>query len=102
VLSVLTIICIIVTHNRMQNIYIYKKNILLVCGCSKFLPIMSLFTVSMKVLLNMLHVLLGLETISFPSCSCILLVSVLFGEPLSLFTNFHSTFGVLFDLVTIF
>jgi hypothetical protein len=39
--------------------------LLLVCGCSKFLSSMSLFTVSMKVLLNMVHVLFGLETISY-------------------------------------
>jgi hypothetical protein len=62
----------------------------------------GLFTVSMKVLLNMLQVLLRLETISFPFCRCILLVRAVFGESLSLFTNSHNTFGMLFDVAIIF
>jgi hypothetical protein len=74
--------------------------LLLVCG--GFLSSMSLLTVSMKVLLNILHVLLGLATISLPTCKCILPVRMLFGEPYSLFTNSHITFEVLFDLVMIF
>jgi hypothetical protein len=41
-------------------------------------------------------------TISFPTCKCILPIRMLFGEPLSLFTNSHNTFEVLFDLVMIF
>jgi hypothetical protein len=74
--------------------------LLLVCG--GFLSSMSLLTVSMNVLLNIFHVLLGLVTISFSTCGCILLVLMLLGEPLSLFTNFHDTFEVLFELVMMF
>jgi hypothetical protein len=76
--------------------------LLLICACVKFLSTTSIFTISVKVLLNILHILLGLETISFPSCRCILQVNLLLGEPLSLFTNFHSTLEVLFELVIIF
>jgi hypothetical protein len=75
--------------------------LLLICGCIKFLPTTSLFTISVKVLSNILHILLGLKTIPFPSCRCILQVNLLFGEPLPLFTNFHSTLEVLFELVII-
>jgi hypothetical protein len=48
--------------------------------------------VSKKVMLNKLHILLGLETVSFSTRRCILQVSVLFTEPLTLFTNFHNTY----------
>jgi hypothetical protein len=52
--------------------------------------------VSKKVTLNMLHVLLGLETVSVSTCRCILYVCVSFREPFSLFNNFHNTLLVLF------
>jgi hypothetical protein len=67
-----------------------------------FLSSMSLRTVSIKVLLNILHILLAFVTISFSTCRCILLVLVLFGEPLSMFTNSHNTFEVIFELVIMF
>jgi hypothetical protein len=76
--------------------------LLLVCGCNVFLSSISFFTVSMKVLLNTLHVVLWLEIISCPSCRCLLLVIALFGEPLPLFTNSQNTSGMLFDLTVIF
>jgi hypothetical protein len=40
--------------------------LLLICECIKFLSSKSLFTVSKKVTLDVLHILLGLETVSFP------------------------------------
>jgi hypothetical protein len=73
--------------------------LLLVCICVEFLSNMNLFTISTKPLINNL---LRLETISFPSCKYILIVSVLFDDPLSLFTIFHNTLGVLYELVIMF
>jgi hypothetical protein len=72
--------------------------LLLVCECIKLLQSKSLITVSKKVMLNTLHVLLGLETVPFSTCRCMLKVNVLSRGPLSLFTNLCSTLGVLFEL----
>jgi hypothetical protein len=68
--------------------------LLLICECIKFLPNIKLLTISTKVLLKILQVILGLETTCLLSCKCILLVKILFGEPHSQFTNFHSAFAV--------
>jgi hypothetical protein len=57
---------------------------------------MSLFTIFKKVILNVLHIL---ENVSFSTCTSMLQDSALFREPLSVFTNFHNTLGVLFELV---
>jgi hypothetical protein len=62
---------------------------------------MNVFTVSKGVTLNMLHILLGLETVSSSTCRCTLQVNVSFRGPLSLFTNFHNNLRVLFELVII-
>jgi hypothetical protein len=50
-----------------------------------------------KVTLNKFHILLGLETISFSTYQCIFQVNVFLRDPLSLFTNFHNTLGVLLN-----
>jgi hypothetical protein len=71
----------------------------LLLACGGFLSSMSLQTVSLKILLNILLILLAFVTISFSTCRCMLLVLVLFGEPLYLFTDFYNTFEVLFGLV---
>jgi hypothetical protein len=67
---------------------------------NKFFWSKSLCIVSKKAMLNMLHILLGLEIVSFSTRRCSLQVNVLLKEPLSLFTNFHNTLGVLFELIT--
>jgi hypothetical protein len=46
--------------------------------------------VSKNIMLNMLLILTGLETVLFSICRCVLEVNVLFIEPLSLLTNFRS------------
>jgi hypothetical protein len=46
--------------------------------------------VSKKIMLNMLLILTGLETVLFSICRCVLQVNVLVREPLSLLTSFRS------------
>jgi hypothetical protein len=59
------------------------------------------FTVSKKLVLNMLHFPLGFETVSFSTCRIILQANTSFRDPLSLFSNFHTTLGVLCEQVKI-
>jgi hypothetical protein len=82
-----------------------QKSLLSQLCCYLFVNALNFYRIyrtSIKVLSKILQVILGLETTCLPSCKCILLVKILFGEPRSRFTNFHSAFDILVDLFIVF
>jgi hypothetical protein len=69
--------------------------LLLVYKCIKFLFNKGSFMTSMKLTLNMLHILLGLKTVSFFTCRCTL--QVLSSECFTPFINLNNTSVVLLE-----
>jgi hypothetical protein len=63
-----------VISNR-TNLSFWLILLILVCECIKFLSSKDIFMVSEKVTLDMVHILLGLETVSFSTYRCTYITS---------------------------